>query len=301
MVPTILLPFLSSSVLAKEPVKTHLTTANIHNTGLQNAATQLQNNIQTAITNLTKSDTELKTKIAQVPTGTDVSAAQTAITNLESQITIIKGLVVPTAPASSTDLVTVRQSFQTARDAAHKDVTTANQALRGVLQTVNQLTHLKTQGDKAIATRVTSLNAKITKINALKNLSDTQKSSFISQFQTRINTLNSLKIKLDADTDPVVAKADYQSIFTDNRIFAIFEPQMNIMMQADSLIARANVLLAKTTDTTKQAKLNDAIAQANAAINAVASLTPANYPATSTFTTARGYLKLAQADIKAAH
>jgi hypothetical protein len=163
-----------------------------------------------------------------------------------------------------------------------------------------QITRIKTQSDKAIDNRITSLNTRIAKINALKKISDSQKSDFASQFQSRITDLTNLKAKIDADTDLNTIKADYKSIFTDNRIFAIFEPKMNIMAQADNIIGRANTQLTKTTDANVQAKLNDAITQANAAIAKVSGLTPQNYPAKDILTSARSLIKLALADLNTA-
>ena len=276
----------------------HSTTSNqtANAARLAREAITLQSNIKTALVNLTTSDTNLKAKLAKAPAGVDTSVAQSAITDLESQISTLQNIQVPTAPGSEADLTPLRTTFQTAREAAQKDIMAANKAMSSFTQIVN----FKNRADKAIADRITSLNQRITKINALKNLTASQKSGFVSQFQSRIDALNALKTKIDSESDSATLKADYESIFSDYRIFAIFEPEMNIMVQADTTVARANVLLAKTSNANAQAKLNDAVTQANSAVSTVSALTPANYPATQIFVSARAFLKAANADIASA-
>ncbi len=173
-------------------------------------------------------------------------------------------------------------------------------AERQQLNLQQQMDRIRTAANHEIDVRVTSLNDKIAKVKVLKNLSDAQKTDFTSQFQSRIDALTALKTKIGGDTDLITLKADRKSITADYRIFAIFEPRLMIDAQADTIITRANTLLSKTTKTDAQTKLHDAITQANAAIDKVAGLTPASYPATQILKDARALLKTANTDIAAA-
>ena len=295
VVALVILTSCSSSIFAQEKTQVRTQTKTHVKANLsQKETTRLQANIQTAIANLTKSDTELRTKLSQLSVGINTVSIQAAITDLETQINALKGIQVSTDTSALSSSMKI---FQTARLSAQKDIITANQGLKTVIQSSAQITKIKVQGDKAISERITSLNSRIAKITALKNLTTSQKSDFASQFQSRISALTSLKAKINSDTDLATIKIDYQSIFNDNRIFAIFEPKMNIMIQADTIIAKANVLLAKTTDPTVKAKLNNVITQATAAITKVSSLTPTNYPAASILTDAKKLIKLAQTDL----
>ncbi len=156
----------------------------------------------------------------------------------------------------------------------------------------------KTNADKEIDRRVASLNDLVNALNAMKKISDSDKSSFISQIQTQIANLTSLKAKIDADTDLATLKTDKQSIFTQYRIYMLFIPKVRIMAAADrmgqvsddmnalliKIQARITEAQAKGLDTTAisalitdaQAKLTDAKAQYQNATNTVSSLTPDN-------------------------
>lgn len=164
----------------------------------------------------------------------------------------------------------------------------------------NKTANLKERAAKEIERRLTSLNKLIEKINGLKKITDTQKSSFVSQIQTEITNLNALKTKIDADTDLVTLKTDVQSIIKSYRIYALFMPKINILTAADELdnlseklstIAakletRIDEAKAKGTDVTTlsslltdmKSKISNAQTQAQNSRNAVLPLTPGGYP-----------------------
>src|ERR1035437_2225976 len=108
--------------------------------------------------------------------------------------------------------------FQTARTgspaAARQSLKTQNDA--------NSVQNLKSRADSEITRRISSLTELISKINTLKKLSVTDKSSFVSKLQTEINSLNTLKTKIDADTDLVTLRTDVASIIQSYRVYALF-------------------------------------------------------------------------------
>lgn len=89
------------------------------------------------------------------------------------------------------------------------------------------LSHVVEKGDKAITQRVNAINKSIANINKLKHLDDSMKTQLVAALNTSLTDMNNIKTKLDADTDLMTAKADYQSIFKDNRIEEIVIPQAN--------------------------------------------------------------------------
>lgn len=98
------------------------------------------------------------------------------------------------------------------------------------------------RGVKEIDRRVDSLSKLIDKINAMKKLSATSKSAFSSQLQTEIDSLNSLKTKIQADTDIDTLKTDLQSVVKDYRVYALYLPKMRIFIAADRLGVAADNL-----------------------------------------------------------
>ena len=120
----------------------------------------------------------------------------------------------------------------------------------------NKTTNLKDRAAKEIERRLTSLNDLISKINGIKKITDAQKSSFSSQIQTEIVSLNTLKTKIDADTDLTALKTDVQSIIKSYRVYALFLPKINILLAADGLDNLADKL--STIAIKLETKINDA-------------------------------------------
>jgi hypothetical protein len=182
------------------------------------------------------------------------------------------------------------------------------------------ISRLKTRADAEITRRVDALTALLTKINAMKRLTSDQKTAFSNGIQSQITSLNTLKTKIDADTDIATLRTDVQSIVKAYRIFALYLPQVNILSHADrilSVVDQMNAVSAKLQTridevqaagkdtsamkslmTDRASKLTDATTQANNAITAVVSLTPDGYPGNKTaMQGARGMLQTARQDL----
>ncbi|QQG47849.1 MAG: hypothetical protein HY044_02040 [Candidatus Woesebacteria bacterium] len=156
---------------------------------------------------------------------------------------------------------------------------------------------LTDRADQEIERRITSLNNLITRIQAMKKISDSQKSAFLSQIQSEITSLTNLKAKIDADTDPEILLTDKKSILTEYRVYWLFIPKFRIVASADRILEISDDLSALVTKIQKlidsakqkngkdisstnsiiseiQTKLIDAKTQAQNAIDTVSNLTP---------------------------
>lgn len=142
----------------------------------------------------------------------------------------------------------------------------------------NRMTLRKDRAYQEIDRRIKALNGLITRINNLKRLTADQKTNLVSQVQQMITDLDNLRMKIEADTDPAVLKADKQSIVDTYRTFVLFMPKIQIMAHADRLIAVADLMISKTTNTDALAKINDAKAKAQTTLDGVAALKPGDYP-----------------------
>lgn len=193
----------------------------------------------------------------------------------------------------------------------------------GEARMTNNIDRLRSRGEAEIDRRVTALNKLLTKVTTVKRLTDAQKSTFTSGIQGQITTLTNLKAKIDADTDIATLRTDIQLIVKSYRIFAVYMPQVEIMVHADRLLAlvdqmnqistklQARIDAAKAAGhdtasmqslmTDRTSKLADATTQANNAINTVMPLTPDGYPGNrSALMSARSMLQTARRDLVAA-
>ena len=184
-----------------------------------------------------------------------------------------------------------------------------------------RLLRVATRSDSEIAVRITALNALATRIQSLNNVSATEKAAISAQIQTNISGLTTLKAKIDADTDILVALTDEKSIFGSYRIYALVIPQGYIAASADrvdtivGLIAAVGTKLQArittdqsagqtvTTLTTALSDMNaktaDATAQSTLAQTGIASLVPDQGNQTK-LTANTAALKAARANIKTA-
>lgn len=182
---------------------------------------------------------------------------------------------------------------------------------------------LKTRASNEIEKRIESLNTLITRISAMQKLSAAQKTSFTTKVQTEITNLTALKTKIATATDAVTLKTDAQSIVVSFRIYALFIPQIHLLVAADrmstavdSFTALATKLQAKITQaktagndvtvletayTDMQAKIINAKTQAQNVNTLVIALTPEGYPGNkTTLEQARMLLKTGGQDLRAA-
>ena len=184
------------------------------------------------------------------------------------------------------------------------------------------------KGDGLIDKRIGSLNDLVTRVNGMKHLSDSDKSSLENSLNSEITQLTGLKNQIGNDTSTTSLKADVGSITKSYRIFALVEPQAKIISAGDrvltvvsslnTILAKVNTRLASSTldaSTTSavqtsltdfSVKITDASAQANAAISEVTGLKPDNGDTTiaasnkAALKDAQAKIKVAQSDLKTA-
>lgn len=140
----------------------------------------------------------------------------------------------------------------------------------------------KDRAYQEIDRRIKALNALIGRINNIKRLTSDQKANLVAQVQQMITDLNNLRVKIEADTDPAVLKADKQSIVNAYRTFVLFMPKIQIMAHADRIIAVADFMVGKTTNADALAKINEAKTIAQNTFDGVAALKPGDYPVNKT-------------------
>ncbi len=222
--------------------------------------------------------------------------------------------------AISLGLITLAPAFAAAQTAA---VTTS----ASVTLTAAEKTAIS-RGDTEITRRIAALNDLNTRIQAMQKVTDAFKAGISASITNEVNTLTTLKAKIDADTDLATLKTDIQSITGSYRVFALVLPQGRIAAAADrevELVSMMSTLGAKlqarittaqqggaTTTaltaalTDMAAKLQDAQTQAEAAVTASASLLPDGGDKTkmasndAALKQARADLKTAQTDLAAA-
>ncbi|MGE5042361.1 MAG: hypothetical protein ACM3IJ_05680 [Candidatus Levyibacteriota bacterium] len=183
--------------------------------------------------------------------------------------------------------------------------------------------NLRNRADTEIQRRLTALNELLTRVNNLKHVSATNKTTYTTAIQTEVTNLTALKTKIDADTDAATLKTDVKSIVDSYRIFALFMPQIRLLSASDSITditdnltaltgklqtrittaqsAGQNVASLQTLLTDMQTKIADAKTQATTIATDVAPLTPAGYPGNkTTLEAARKTLQSAFQDLKTA-
>jgi len=163
-----------------------------------------------------------------------------------------------------------------------------------------KITNLISRADREIDRRVAAMNIILKKINGLKDLTADQKTSLTTQIQANIANLNTLKTKIDADTDITTLTTDVQSIVGNYKIFALFNPKIRLLSVAevmnnivDKFTALSTKLATRIADLKSQGKdvtamqasltdLNSKIASAKttvqAAIDELIPLDPKGYP-----------------------
>lgn len=183
----------------------------------------------------------------------------------------------------------------------------------------NRLEKGKDRGEKEIDRRVTILNDLSARVQAMVRLSADTKASIAASIQGQISALSNLKAKIAADTEIDALKADVKSITESYRIFSLVIPQGHIIVAADKLTfvatnantivgklsaridaaaaAGKDVAALKTKLAEMQTKISDATTQADAAVTAVAALSPDNGDKTKAQTNTQT-LKDARAKIK---
>jgi hypothetical protein len=120
-----------------------------------------------------------------------------------------------------------------AKENLRQIISTESSLLKGNFET--KITNWKNRASREITARINSMNQLITKIQSMKKLDDSNKSSLIGQVQSEIQTMQTLLQKIQADTDQVTIKTDLQSITKSFRIYLLFIPKIQILSTADQI------------------------------------------------------------------
>ncbi len=177
------------------------------------------------------------------------------------------------------------------------------------------------RADREITRRITALTDVAAKVQTMTKISDSEKSSIAADVSAEIANLNTLKAKIDAETNMTALRTDIKSIANEYRIYILIIPVSRIQVAADKidtvvssyaafsskLAARIASAQAAGKDVTAlnaslgdmNAKTTDANAQANAAVSLTANLKPDNGDQTI-LQSNQAAIKSARADIQAA-
>lgn len=107
-----------------------------------------------------------------------------------------------------------------------------------------KLTDVITKSDKAVSARLSALADLNTKVQAMKNVSATEKANISTEVQTNVTGLTALKATVDSDTVLTKARTDADSAFTSFRIYALVIPQGYIEVSADRINTIASLISA---------------------------------------------------------
>ena len=90
-----------------------------------------------------------------------------------------------------------------------------------------------TRGNCRIKSRLTDLDAAIERVAQMDKVSSSTKDTLTTNLNNGEDALNTIKTKLDADTDLATAKADYRTIFNSVRVYGLLLPQTWTVAGAD--------------------------------------------------------------------
>jgi hypothetical protein len=113
--------------------------------------------------------------------------------------------------------------------------------------------NLKNRANTEIDKRVKSLNEQITGIQFFKKISDSDKTNLINQIQKEITDMESIRTKIQSDTDLNTLRTDVQSVTKNFRVYLLFMPRIAILGAAD------RVFYVSDNMTSEEGKLQDRI------------------------------------------
>ena len=164
--------------------------------------------------------------------------------------------------------------------------------------TTARMEKARTRAAQEIERRIEALTKINVRIGGVTKISDQFKANLNTNIQNQITALTALKVKIDGDTDLNTLKTDVQSITKSYRIFALIMPQTHIAAMADRTATAINIMIGignklQTRLTEMQnagadvsaiiatlsdmgAKISDAQAKAQAAVDVTATLVPDN-------------------------
>jgi hypothetical protein len=157
-------------------------------------------------------------------------------------------------PAAGADPTPASTSTPTSTSTAP---TAANSAAR--LATIQAVAKV------AITARLSALNATIPVVTANPVITDADRATLLATLNHDVDGLTTLEAKIAADSTVTAAQADYQSIFTGFRVYALALPQVRYATAVDDITALA---LPKLTNA--QSTLASLLAGADAAKNTAA-------------------------------
>ena len=164
--------------------------------------------------------------------------------------------------------------------------------------TTARMEKARTRAAQEIERRIEALTKINVRIGGVTKISDQFKANLDTNIQNQITALTALKVKIEGDTDLNTLKTDVQSITKLYRIFALIMPQTHIAAMADRTATAINIMIgignklqARLTEMQNAgadasaliatlsdmgAKISDAQAKAQAAVDVTATLVPDN-------------------------
>jgi hypothetical protein len=103
--------------------------------------------------------------------------------------------------------------------------------------------------------RIGALNTAIAKITAAQDISSSDRATILATLGGDLAGMNTVEATIDADTTVATAAADYKTIFTGYRVYAVAIPQSRLAAAADRM---TSTTVPKLTDA--QSKLSAALA-----------------------------------------
>jgi alkylation response protein AidB-like acyl-CoA dehydrogenase len=190
-------------------------------------------------------------------------------------------------------------------------------------KTTHTLVSVQAAAKTATDKRETALSAAIAKLDAAKGISASDKATLMDRLNTDLAGMKTVEATVAADTTLAAASADFKTIFTTYRVFAVAIPLARIVagidratsMEIPKLTASQTKLVAMLAgkDASKStaalqsdlADMTTQIAAANTALSGasakVLAITPADFNSNKTVvTSARASVKTAENDLKQA-
>src|SRR5450432_189547 len=103
--------------------------------------------------------------------------------------------------------------------------------------------------------RIGALNTAIAKVSAAQDISSADRATILSTLNGDLAGMNTVEAKIAADTTALTAAADYKTIFTTYRVYAVAIPQSRLAAAADRMTSTS---IPKLTDA--ESKLAAALA-----------------------------------------
>jgi hypothetical protein len=107
----------------------------------------------------------------------------------------------------------------------------------------------KARAATAISVRLASLNAAISAVGTNRVITSTDRTTLLTTLNGDLSGLTALRQKITADTDATQARADYRTIFTGYRVYALALPQARYAAAVDDI---TDTVLPRLTDALKR-------------------------------------------------